>query len=50
MLYDKQGKQVELPARATDAQRGAVREVLEPSKAKSRDFQLNARARVKGVQ
>lgn len=49
MLYDKKGNAVELPRNASDEQRAAVREVLAPSKAKSRDFQLNARARVKGV-
>lgn len=49
MLIDKQGKVVTLDRKASDAQRAAVREVLEPSKAKSRDFQLGERARVKGV-
>lgn len=51
MLFNKQGKPVELDRKASEAALAAVREVLEPSpKYPDRFFRLQERARVKGVQ
>lgn len=50
MLFNKQGKPVELSHKATDEQRAEVREVLIPSRNYDKFFQLKERARVKGVQ